>query len=78
MRLRVAHDDSLIEVFLNRDDVKYAISDENLERVFETWASYGPPNEDLYAYLIERNIDSFEYMNTIWSHVILQPFSTYS
>ena len=38
--------------------------------MFETWASYGLPNEDLYAYLIERNIDSFEYMNTIWSHVI--------
>ena len=31
MRLRIAHNDSLIEAFLNRDDVKYATSEENLE-----------------------------------------------
>lgn len=70
MRLVVAQDDSLIESFLNRDNVKYAISEGNLERVFEIWASQGPPNEDLYAYLKERDIEPFEYMNTIWSHVI--------
>ncbi len=70
MRLRVAHDDSLIEAFLNRDNVKYAVSEGNLERVFEIWASHGPPHEDLYEYLKERDIDAFEYMNTIWSHVI--------